>query len=144
MTHRLASIDGATLYKRRAATVEPVNGHLKDRTGLRRFSRRGLAACQAELDFAALVLNLRRRKRTTAPDRLAPRAPDLVNRVFHAGQLDEKWCGDITYVQVGGTWLYLACVLDICSRRVLGWKTPAEVFEEQLRSLQQPGVATTG
>jgi transposase InsO family protein len=88
--------------------------------------------------------HLRRRKRTTAPDRLAPPAPDLVNRVFHAGQLDEKWCGDITYVQVGGTWLYLACVLDICSRRVLGWKTPAEVFEEQLRSLQQPGVATTG
>ncbi|MGW2940017.1 transposase [Streptomyces sp. NPDC001156] len=41
MTHRLASIDGATLCKRRAAAVEPVNGHLKDRTGLRRFSRRG-------------------------------------------------------------------------------------------------------
>ncbi|MFB0633493.1 transposase, partial [Streptomyces sp. AB3(2024)] len=45
---------------RRAATVEPVNGHLKDRTNLRRFSRRGLAACQAELDFAAMVLNLRK------------------------------------------------------------------------------------
>ncbi|MCC2280642.1 transposase [Streptomyces sp. ET3-23] len=60
MTHRLAAEDGATLYKRRAATVEPVNGHLKDRTGLRRFSRRGLAACQAELCFASLVLNLRK------------------------------------------------------------------------------------
>jgi IS30 family transposase len=29
-------------------------------------------------------------------------------------------------------------------RKIFGWKTPAEVFEEQLRSLQQPGVATTG
>ncbi|WP_146051256.1 DDE-type integrase/transposase/recombinase, partial [Streptomyces noursei] len=44
-----------------------------------------------------------------------------VRRDFSARQLNEKWCGDITYVQVGGTWLYLACVLDICSRRVLGY-----------------------
>ncbi len=65
--------------------------------------------------------HLRRRKRTTIPDRLAPPAPDLVRRGFAADRLDEKWCGDITYVQAGGTWLYLACVLDICSRRVLGW-----------------------
>jgi DDE family transposase len=58
MIHRLASEEGAAVYKRRSATVEPVNGHLKDRTQLRRFARRGLAACQAELDFAAMVLNI--------------------------------------------------------------------------------------
>jgi transposase len=66
MAHRLATPEGSALYKRRAATVEPVNGHLKDRTALRRFARRGLAACQAELDFAALVLNLRKLWRITA------------------------------------------------------------------------------
>jgi transposase InsO family protein len=59
--------------------------------------------------------HLRRRKRTTVPDRLAPPAPDLVQRNFFASQLNEKWCSDITYVQVGGTWLYLACVIGICS-----------------------------
>ncbi|MFD0884686.1 transposase [Streptosporangium algeriense] len=58
MIHRLATEEGAALYKRRGATVEPVNGHLKDRTALRRFARRSLAACQAELTFAAMVLNL--------------------------------------------------------------------------------------
>jgi hypothetical protein len=58
MIHRLATAEGSALYKRRAPTVEPVNGHLKERIALRRFARRGLAACQAELDFAALVLNL--------------------------------------------------------------------------------------
>jgi transposase len=58
MIHRLATAEGSALYKRRAATVEPVNGHLKERIALRRFARRGLTACQAELDFAALVLNL--------------------------------------------------------------------------------------
>ncbi|MFE5828280.1 IS3 family transposase [Streptomyces erythrochromogenes] len=67
--------------------------------------------------------HLRRRKRTTVPDRLAPPAPDLVRRDFTAAALDGKWCGDITYAQAGGTWLYLACVLDICSRRVPGWPT---------------------
>ncbi|MFC9331647.1 transposase [Kitasatospora sp. NPDC057015] len=71
MAHRLASPDGAGLYKRRAATVEPVNGHLKDRTGLRRFARRGLAACQAELDFAAMVLNLGKLMRLESAERTA-------------------------------------------------------------------------
>ncbi|WP_436850236.1 IS3 family transposase [Streptomyces monashensis] len=37
--------------------------------------------------------HLRRRKRTTVPDRLAPPAPDLVQRQFTAARLDEKWCG---------------------------------------------------
>lgn len=58
MIYRLATPDGAALYKRRGASVEPVNGHLKDRIALRRFARRGLTACQAELLFAAMVLNL--------------------------------------------------------------------------------------
>ena len=88
--------------------------------------------------------HLRRRKRTTAPDRLAPPAPDLVNRVFHAGQLDEKWCGDITYVQVGGSWLYLACVLDICSRRVLGWSMATHMRTELVIDALKMAVATRG
>ncbi len=47
-------------YQRRQATVEPVIGHLKDRIGLRRFIRRGLAAARHELAFAAAVHNIRR------------------------------------------------------------------------------------
>ncbi|MFF1343328.1 IS3 family transposase, partial [Streptomyces sp. NPDC058290] len=65
--------------------------------------------------------HLRKKKRTTVADRLAPPVADLVQRDFTAGTLDEKWCGDITYVQVGAVWLYLACVIDIRSRRVLGY-----------------------
>ncbi|MEU5881833.1 transposase [Spirillospora sp. NPDC047279] len=69
--HRLAIEEGAVLYKRRAATVEPVNGHLKDRTALRRFARRGLTACQAELPFAAMVLNLGKLSRLAPAQRAA-------------------------------------------------------------------------
>ncbi len=60
MLHRLATEDGSATYKRRAATVEPVNGQLKDRTRLRRFARRGRTACQSDLELAGLVLNLRK------------------------------------------------------------------------------------
>jgi hypothetical protein len=49
----------------RGVTVEPVNGHLKDRTGLRRFSRRGPQAARAELDLAATTANLRKIYRAT-------------------------------------------------------------------------------
>lgn len=71
MIHRLATDAGVALYKRRSATVEPVNGHLKDRTALRRFARRGLAACQAELTFATMVLNLGKLCRLPKPRRSA-------------------------------------------------------------------------
>ena len=58
MAHRLATPDGLASYRRRGATVEPVNAHLKDRRGLRRFARRGLSAARSELAFAATVTNL--------------------------------------------------------------------------------------
>jgi transposase len=60
MRHRLRTPEAAALYRKRGATVEPVNGHLKDRVGLRRFARRGLRACLAELNLAGAVHNLRR------------------------------------------------------------------------------------
>jgi transposase len=60
MHHRLRTPDGAATYKKRAATIEPINGHLKDRGNLRTFLLRGLHACQAELHLAALAHNLRR------------------------------------------------------------------------------------
>ncbi|MFD6045935.1 IS3 family transposase [Streptomyces koyangensis] len=65
--------------------------------------------------------HLRRTRRTTIADKTAPPAPDLVMRDFTADTLNTKWCGDITYIPVGSTWLYLATVIDICSRRVVGW-----------------------
>ncbi len=88
--------------------------------------------------------HLRRRKRTTVSDRLAPPARDLVRRDFTAGDLDEKWCGDITYVQVGGSWLYLACVIDICSRRVLGWSMATHMRTQLVVDALTMAVAARG
>jgi transposase len=58
MLERLRQPESVELYRRRAAIVEPVNGHLKDRRGLRRFSRRGLPAAATEFTFTAWVTNL--------------------------------------------------------------------------------------
>lgn len=66
MRHRLRTPEGTALYKKRGATVETVNGHLKDRIGLRTFSMRGMTACLGELNLAAAVHNLRRLFTTTA------------------------------------------------------------------------------
>ena len=60
MADRLKTPAGQAIYRRRGAIVEPVNGHIKDRRGLSRFSRRGLAACAAELKLAATATNLLR------------------------------------------------------------------------------------
>ena len=60
MRQRMSTTKAKKRYRRRAALVEPVNGHLKDRIGLRRFSRRGLNANNAEAHLSAAALNLRR------------------------------------------------------------------------------------
>ncbi len=58
MNHRLRTPDGHALYKQRAPMIETPYAWVKDRRGLRRFARRGLAAVQAELSLAAAVTNL--------------------------------------------------------------------------------------
>jgi transposase len=67
MHHRLRTPDGAALYKHRGATIEPINGNLKDRGNLRTFLLRGLKACKAELHLAALAHNLRHLHNLTHP-----------------------------------------------------------------------------
>ncbi|KOT31020.1 transposase [Streptomyces caelestis] len=64
--------------------------------------------------------HLRKKKRTTIADHTAPPAPDLVMRDFTADTLNTRWCGDITCIAAGTPWLYLATVIVICSRRVVG------------------------
>lgn len=48
-------------------------------------------------------------------------APNLLNQEFAAARPNEKWVGDITYIETAEGWLYLATLLDLYSRRVVGW-----------------------
>ena len=63
----------------------------------------------------------RRRRSLTKPDEGAAPIPDLVQRRFDVDELDTVWCGDITYIRTGQGWLYLATVIDLASRRLVGW-----------------------
>lgn len=59
--------------------------------------------------------------KTTVRDRDARPAPDLVERKFTAAAPDQLWVADITYVPTYAGFLFLAVVLDVFSRRVVGW-----------------------
>jgi transposase InsO family protein len=48
-------------------------------------------------------------------------APNYLERQFCASDLNQIWAGDITYLETREGWLYLAVLLDLCSRRVVGW-----------------------
>lgn len=63
----------------------------------------------------------RRKLRTTRRDPNAIPAGDLVERDFTASEPDELWVGDITYIPTGEGWLFVASVLDVYSRLVVGW-----------------------
>jgi putative transposase len=59
--------------------------------------------------------------RTTDSHHDQPVAPNLLGRDFYAAAPNRKWVADITYVSTGEGWLYVAAVMDLCSRRIVGW-----------------------
>lgn len=62
-----------------------------------------------------------RRRSTTRRDDRSPPAPDLVDRRFLAASPDRLWLADITYIPSREGFIYLAFILDACSRKVVGW-----------------------
>jgi transposase InsO family protein len=60
-------------------------------------------------------------KITTDSNHQLPVAPNLLNRQFEVERPDTVWCADITYLWTFQGWLYLAVVLDLYSRKIVGW-----------------------
>jgi putative transposase len=95
-----------------------VHAELRDDYGVRTSRKRVARLMRA----AGLVgCHRRRRRGLTRPDPAATPAPDLVGRLFDPGAPDRIWFADISYIPTGQGWLYLAAVLDGCSRKVVGW-----------------------
>ena len=63
----------------------------------------------------------RRFKSTTKRNKAHQAAPNLLKRDFEAQQPDQKWLADITYIATQEGWLYLAAILDLYTRRIVGW-----------------------
>ena len=83
----------------------------------------------------------RRRCQTTFPGPDGYVIPDLVGRCFEPGAPDTAWCQDITYIPTGEGWLYLASVLDLGSRRLLGYSMADHMRTELV--LDALGMAVT-
>lgn len=60
-------------------------------------------------------------KRTTDSNHTFNVAPNLLDQDFSATGPNQKWAGDISYIWTGEGWLYLAVIIDLYSRRVIGW-----------------------
>jgi putative transposase len=68
------------------------------------------------------VVRGRRSVRTTLPDAASDRPADLVARQFRAPAPDRLWVADLTYVKTHSGWVYVAFIVDVCSRFVVGWQ----------------------
>lgn len=69
-------------------------------------------------------------KRTTVRDDAAARPADLVNRDFRAQRPDQLWVCDLTYIRTWAGFAYLALVIDVFSRRIIGWALASHLRTE--------------
>ena len=92
---------------------------LKQRYGLI-VSRRKIQKSLAQMN---LKVKMKRRYKiiTTTSNHKLPIAPNHVNRDFYSSSTDKVYVGDITYIPTKEGWLYLAVVIDIYSRKIVGW-----------------------
>jgi putative transposase len=101
--------------------------HLLAQEGLQ-VSRRRIGRVLAQ---AGLRCKTRRKfKAPTAAGQAQTVAPNQLNREFTVQTPDMSYVGDITYLPTGEGWLYLAVVLDLCSRAVVGWSMAAHMRAE--------------
>jgi len=75
---------------------------------------------------------------TTDSAHRKPIAPNVLDRRFDGWRVNQAWVADITYIATGEGWLYLACIMDLASRRIVGWsmrdRITAELVDEALKS----------
>lgn len=107
-----------------------VYGRRKIKAALRR--EHGLVVDKDRIARLMRELNIRGATRskttiTTRPDRSSPRAPDLVNRRFHATRPNQLWVSDFTYVATWSGFVFTAFVIDVHSRTIVGWRTAASM-----------------
>jgi transposase InsO family protein len=77
-------------------------------------------------------------KVTTDSKHNHPVAPNLLKQDFSATEINEKWVSDITYIYTHEGWLYLAVILDLCSRKVVGWSMGDRITKDlTIKALRQ-------
>jgi transposase InsO family protein len=93
----------------------------------RALNRMGTTVARCTVERLMKRLELRgaqrgKKVRTTVPDELADRPSDLVKRQFKADRPNQLWVSDFTYVSTWQGWLYVAFVIDVYARYIVGWR----------------------
>ena len=86
----------------------------------------------------------RRWKTTTVTDSNDSYPADAVNRAWDTGVINAVWVGDITYLRTWEGWLYLATVIDACSRRVIGWAIADHLRTDLVQDALQMAITLRG
>lgn len=84
----------------------------------------------------------RSRPQTTQSQHSLPVAENLLNREFVATQPNQKWTGDITYIPTAQGWLYLAVIIDLFSRKVVGWAMDTTMTADLVKRALQSALTT--
>lgn len=92
-----------------------------------------VARCTVERLMRRLGIQGARRGKsicTTVPDTSAPCPLDHVNRHFKADRPNQLWVSDFTYVSTWQGWLYVAFVIDVFARRIVGWRVSSSMHTD--------------
>ena len=92
-------------------------------------------------DNGLKALQKRRYKKTTDSHHGGPVAANLLDQDFACGGPDQKWGADISYIWTAEGWLYLAIVLDLYSRRIVGWATSDRLKKDLALNALQRAIA---
>ena len=97
------------------------------RTVWRQLNREGLTVARCTVERLMRVMGLRgvvrgKKRVTTLSDPRQERAPDLVKRKFKASRPNQLWVADFTYVATWAGFIYVAFVIDVFARNIVGWR----------------------
>jgi putative transposase len=101
----------------------------------RQMNREGIAVARCTVERLMRQLGLQgvrrgKKVRTTISDTKAPCPLDRVHRVFKADRPNELWVSDFTYVSTWQGWLYVAFVIDVYARRIVGWRVSSSMHTD--------------
>jgi len=102
-------------------------------------SRKRVARIMREASLRAT--GKRKFKHTTDSDHALPVAPNRRNQQFHATEPNQVWVGDITYIRTHEGWSYLVTVIDLYSRKVVGWSHSARMTRDLVYEALDAAVA---
>jgi len=130
--------------------VDELFEHFKKRYGAIRLTRElnGLGIACSHNYVASLLRELGlkarngKRFRYSKPNSLKKNIKaNLLNRDFSAERPNEKWVTDITYIWVSGKWLYLAAVMDLCSKAIVGWSLANHMMDSLIKDAFEMAVS---